>query len=272
MASLTEGLTKETRKNLFGNADLNMLWTCPSDPRFPYWVHVPDSFYEEENPHYQLAVLVHGTGCATEHYVRLAKKWADEHNVAILAPLFPSGVVVHDDFNAYKMVHQDGIFYDQVLLNMIDDMAARYEGCIETEKFFLFGHSGGGQFVHRFLYLHPDRLKAVNIGASGRPTYLDFEENFYWGVKDFKQVFGQELDLPAIRKVPVIIVVGEKDNLFIGDSKYGTNRVDRMKTLQQNYLDNGVETVELAIIPGIAHEDGDAERIATAAAFFEKYL
>ena len=118
MASLTEGLTKETRKNLFGNADLNMLWTCPSDPRFPYWVHVPDSFYEEENPHYQLLVLVHGTGCATEHYVRLAKKWADEHNAAILAPLFPSGVVVHDDFNAYKMVHQDGIFYDQVLLNM----------------------------------------------------------------------------------------------------------------------------------------------------------
>jgi hypothetical protein len=112
----------------------------------------------------------------------------------------------------------------------------------------------------------------VNIGAPGRPTYLDFEENFYWGVKDFKQVFGQELDLPAIRKVPVIIVVGEKDNLFIGDSKYGTNRVDRMKTLQKNYLDNGVETVELAIIPGIAHEDGDAERIATATAFFEKYL
>ena len=89
---------------------------------------------------------------------------------------------------------------------MIDDMAARYEGCIETEKFFLFGHSGGGQFVHRFLYLHPDRLKAVNIGAPGRPTYLDFEENFYWGVKDFKQVFGQELDLPAIRKVPVILL------------------------------------------------------------------
>ncbi len=271
MAGLTEGLTKETRKNLFGNADLNMLWTCPADPRFPYWVHVPDSYYETEDPHYQLLVIIHGTACATEEYVELAKKWSDEHNVAVLAPLFPSGVVVRDDFNAYKMMRQDGIFYDQILLNMVDDMAARYEG-IEKDKFFLFGHSGGGQYVNRFLYLHPERLKACMIGAPGRPTFLDPEEDFYWGIRNFREVFGQEINMEEVREVPILIAVGEKDVLFIGDSKYGNNRVARMQTLKKNFEDNGVKTVELEIIPGIAHADGDAERIETATRFFEKYL
>ena len=69
MNSLSENLTSEEKKNLFGNAYLNMLWHCPSDPRFPYWVHLPDSYYEENDPHYRLLVIIHGTGCAVESYI-----------------------------------------------------------------------------------------------------------------------------------------------------------------------------------------------------------
>lgn len=84
-----EGLTPEMKKNLFGNAYLNMLWHCPSDTRFPYWVHLPDCYYDEPPPHYQLMVIIHGTGCAVEGYLNAAKAWADAHKVALLAPLFP---------------------------------------------------------------------------------------------------------------------------------------------------------------------------------------
>lgn len=269
--ALNEGLTKEERRNLFGNADLNMLWMCPSDPRFPYWVHVPDSYYEEEDPHYSLMVIIHGTGCAVENYLHCARQWADEHHVALLAPLFPSGAVVRDDFNAYKLLRSDGIQYDRILLAMIEDMTKRYDG-IDAEKFFLFGHSGGGQFVNRFLFLHPQRLKACMIGAPGRPTFLNFEEDFFWGVQNFREVFDKELDLEAVREVPVLIAVGELDDKFIGESPYGTNRVARMMSLQRNLLQNGVKTVQLVIIPGIEHADGDQERIDAATAFFEGYL
>ncbi len=72
MTSLSAGLTDETRKNLFGDADLNMLWSCVGDPRFCYWVHVPTS-YNEDSETYGLMVIVHGTGCATENYVREAR-------------------------------------------------------------------------------------------------------------------------------------------------------------------------------------------------------
>lgn len=47
---LATNLTLEQQKNLFGNAYLNMLWHCPTDLRFHYWVHLPDYYYDEEEP------------------------------------------------------------------------------------------------------------------------------------------------------------------------------------------------------------------------------
>ena len=67
----------------------------------------------------------------------------------------------------------------------------------------MFGHSGGGQFTNRFLFAHPERLKAVSIGAPGRPTFLNFEEDYFWGVRDFEKYFDKKLDLEAVRKIPV---------------------------------------------------------------------
>ncbi len=268
--SLTSNLTSEMRKNLFGNAYLNMLWHCPADPRFHYWVHLPDCYYDEENPSYQLLVIIHGTGCAIEGYLKAAKAWADQHHVALLAPMFPGGLLDSEDFNSYKMLSCDGIRYDNILLSMIEDMRKRYPG-IQTDKFFMFGHSGGGQFVNRFLLVHPERMKAVSIGAPGRPTYLNLEDDYFWGVRDFKNYFDKELDIKAVAQVPVQLTVGEFDTKFIGDSPYGTNRVDRMKSLKANLESHGVET-ELQIIPGFAHEGGEKERVQTAQRFFEKYL
>lgn len=267
---LASNLTLEQQKNLFGNAYLNMLWHCPTDQRFPYWVHLPDCYYDEKDPHYKLLVIIHGTGCAVEDYVRHAKELADRDHVAVLAPLFPGGLIQRDDFNSYKLLSCDGVRYDQILLDMIDDMAKRYPG-VETDKFFLFGHSGGGQFVNRFLFAHPEKLRACAIGAPGRPTFLNPDEDYFWGPRDFKNYFGHDVDLAAVQKVPVLVIVGENDTKFIGDSPYGDNRVARMKSLQKNLQDHGVHT-ELTILPGFAHEGGEKERVQAAQHFFEAYL
>lgn len=263
---LVSNLTLEQQKNLFGNAYLNMLWYCPTDQRFSYWAHLPDSYYGEKNPDYRLMVIIHGTGCAVEDYIREAKELADQNHIAILAPLFPGGLIDHDDFNSYKLLSCDGIRYDQILLDMVEDMANRYPG-IHTDRFFLFGHSGGGQFTNRFLFAHPDRLLAVSIGAPGRPTFLDLNEDYFWGVRDFKEYFGKSVDIEAVKQIPVQITVGENDTKFIGDSPYGTNRVERMKSLQKNLEDWGVKT-ELQILPGFGHEGGERERVRTAQEFF----
>ena len=270
MTTLANGLTDEIRKNLFGDADLNMLWSCVGDPRFCYWVHVPSS-YNEYNETYGLMVIVHGTGCATENYVREARTWCDEHHFAVLAPMFPSGIIDHNDFNAYKLLNCDGIRYDYVLLDMVKEMKDRYSR-IDADKFFLFGHSGGGQYVERFLLAHPEKLKAVSIGAPGRPTFIDPDTDYFWGTRNFREIFDKDLDLDRIREVPVQITVGEKDVKFIGESPYGNCRVERMKSLQKNFLEHGVRTVELEILPGLEHADGGDVRVHTAQHFFERYL
>ena len=267
---LDSNLTPEMRKNLFGNAYLNMLWHCQSDPRFHYWVHLPDCYYDEENPKYELVIIIHGTGCAVEGYLKAARKYADEHHMALLAPMFPGGLLQRDDFNSYKLLSCDGIRYDQVLLSMVDEMGKRYPG-VKTDKFFLFGHSGGGQYANRFLFVHPERLKAVSIGAPGRPTYLNMEEDYFWGVRDFKNYFDKDLDLEAIRKVPVQITVGELDVKYIGDSSYGTNRVERMKSLEKNLKEHGISAC-LKILSGLEHADGGKERVETAQEFFLGFM
>lgn len=271
MGELDKNLTSETEKNLFGNAELNMLWACAADPRFCYRVHVPDYYREEAGCRLRLMVLIHGTGCAIEDYIAEARSWADRCHVAILAPLFPSGMIERADFNSYKLLSAGGIRYDQILLSMLDEMAERYPG-IQTDKFLLFGHSGGGQFANRFLLVHPARLEAVSIGAPGRPTFLNFSEDYFWGVRNFREVFDKELDITAVRNVPVQITVGELDTKFIGESPYGANRVARMESLRRNFEENGIKTVEMRRIPGIEHADGNHERIQAATAFFEKYL
>ncbi len=271
MNVLSDHLSNKVKQNLFGNADLNMLWSCQAAPQFCYWVHVPDSYREQKNSHFNLLVIIHGTGCAVENYMQVAKKWADQHQTAILAPLFPSGLIDRGDFNSYKLLACDGIRYDQVLLAMIREMQERYPG-VKGEQFFLFGHSGGGQFTNRFLFVHPDKLKAVSIGAPGRPTFIDFNTDYFWGVRDFQTIFDKKMDLDAVKEVPIQIMVGELDTKYIGESPYGTNRVERMRSLESNLKKNGVKQVEFKIIPGIGHEDGDRERIEACSAFFEKFL
>ena len=264
-------MTEEIRKNMYGNAWLHMLWPCPGDARFCYWAYVPETYAEETDPHYQLLVLIHGTGCATEYNVSAARKWADANHVAILAPLFPGGMAGKDDLNSYKLVSAGGIRYDEILLSEIEDMKNRYPG-VETEPFFLFGHSAGGQFVERFTMAHPDKVKAVAIGAPGNPTYIDFAEDYFWGVRDFKKYFEREFDLAVFREVPMLFVIGEKDTKFIGNSPYGSNRMERIHCLQKNFLENGVKSVELEVIPDIAHIDGAKKRIMAATRFFTRFL
>jgi poly(3-hydroxybutyrate) depolymerase len=87
-----------------------------------------------------------------------------------LAPLFPSGIIDPSDEDNYKFIKYHDIRFDHVLLAMIDEVAIKYR--VNKDRFLLHGFSGGGQFVHRFFYLHPKRLMGVSIGAPGRITYL----------------------------------------------------------------------------------------------------
>ena len=148
---------------------------------------------------------------------------------------------------------------------MVEQVAERYR--VRKDRFMMHGFSGGGQFAHRFFYLHPDRLRAVSIGAPGTVTLPD-QRDWWVGTGGMETVFGKPLRLGLMRDVAVQYVIGsedtetwdvtvsEKSNLWrpgINDS--GATRIDRLRSLESALAGHGIQG-RFDIVPGVAHEGG----------------
>jgi predicted peptidase len=203
-----------------------------NDQRISYTLYVPPEHYNPDpkyvlhsdckdtlDPVYQrprlpLLVNIHGTGRSAEKCRDLLIPFANTEHVAVLAPLYPGGIDSDNDLDNYKVLRYKSLRSDIALLDILDEVATRWPG-IATEKVFMMGFSGGGQFVHRFMYLYPDRLHAVSVGAPGRVTYLDLELKWPKGIQNLEEVFGkgtvvEKAKVRALRGIQ--LVVGNADN------------------------------------------------------------
>ena len=269
MDILDQNLSALERKNLYEDSEQLMLWHCRSDPRFSYYVYIPESIYEKEPPLYKIVCIVHGTARSTEDYRQAYREFAEKNQFIIIMPLFPGGLFDNNDFNSYKLLAYKGVRYDLILLSMIDELSRKYR--IYKDKFFMSGFSGGGQFAQRFFYLHPKRLMGLCIGAPGRITYINDKVDYYWGTRDFNKIFDKEIEIEAMKNVPVQLLIGEKDVSFFGESPYGSNRMERMMNLKKNLEEHDIE-VQLDIMEGIAHSGYDNIKSKYQTEFFQKIL
>ncbi|KAL1890317.1 hypothetical protein Sste5346_008319 [Sporothrix stenoceras] len=207
---------------------------APEDPRVSYGLYVPPNKYstkytadatEEQkqdtskDDRLPLVVWVHGTGRDTSALTTDLAAFAEANNCAVLAPFFPANMDGPHDLDAYKMLRSKTLKSDKVLLAILDEVAIIWPG-ITTEKVYLGGFSGGGQFAHRFLYLYPERLAAVGVGAPGRATLLDDTQAWPNGIQDVDTIFGRTVDRAAIAKVAIQIAVGGNDNKIHGGPEF----------------------------------------------------
>lgn len=255
----------------------NAMFACKADPRFSYCHYAPPGFDAAPGNH-SLVVAIHGSGRNATAYRDAFRAFARYNKCVVLAPLFPIGVLGDDHADGYKYLAEGDVRYDQILLEMI----AEFEQALGARfgKFFLSGYSGGAHFAHRFLYLHPERLAGVAVGAPGGITRIDDTRDFWLGTRDFETRFGKPLDLHAIRQVPVHLMVGACDveeftyppqfAAFIeGMGDIGKNRIERNALLYANYRDNGLD-VRQTVVPKLAH-DG-VRFVPVVADFFEGVL
>jgi poly(3-hydroxybutyrate) depolymerase len=236
------------------------LFASQVDQRLHYCLYVPHALTEDDKA--PLIVIQHGTARTATKYRNAFRDFADKHGVVILTPVFPAGLVDPDDIHNYKFIEYRGIRFDRLLLAIVDEVADRFP--VAPERFYLHGFSGGGQFTHRFLYLHPDRLAAASIGAPGRITQLDHTLPWWLGTKDFEERFGQPIDFDALRRVPIQLVVGAADtetweinnpgdsNWMDGAEQTGQTRVERLRTLERNYRAHGLQ-VTFDLVEGVGH-------------------
>ncbi|TVY84448.1 hypothetical protein LSUE1_G003798 [Lachnellula suecica] len=245
------------------------------DPRVSYSLFVTPEHYNPNPasplhtlPLIPLLIVVHGTSRRTSQLLSKLVAFAHSQRCAVLCPMFPA------------VLSSRTLRSDVAVLGMLEEVAQRWPG-IDARKVFMMGFSGGGQFVHRFLYLNPERLQAVSVGAPGRVTRLDETLSWPAGVKDVEEKFEKKIDKEKIMAVRNIqLVVGSEDNEVhggkdfwawrdemndtsrpkkIGKSSGGdgmeTMRMGRLETLQklqESWRVDGIEA-QLDIIPGVAH-------------------
>lgn len=239
------------------------IFASRADPRFSYCTYVPPHLEMATHP-MRLVVVVHGTGRAFTGYRDAFAEFAKWNDCIVLCPLFPAGPQGDGNRDGFKHLREADIRYDEILLGMVDEVAAKF-GC-DFSTFALFGYSGGGQFVNRFGLLHPERLWALSIGAPGSVTLLDFQQDWWVGVRDFEQRFGKRLNVEALRQVPVHMVVGKADietweithreggKFYMpGANDAGQTRPERLETLRQSFADNGV-AVQLDVVDNVPHD------------------
>jgi len=239
------------------------LFASKADPRFHYCLYVPPQV--GRGAKVDLLVAVHGT--TRTSFLEFRDGFAEFgrwNNVAVLCPVFPVGVRGDGARSGYKYMAEGDIRYDRVLLDMVAEVAAKYDQ--DWSRFAVFGFSGGGHFAHRMAILHPEKLWAASIGAPGSVTLLDPTRDWWVGVRDLKERFGIAFDAGALAKVPVQMLVGDADletweithqpgstYWMDGANDAGRTRPERLKALAESFRAAGVN-VQLDLVPGVSHD------------------
>lgn len=249
------------------------------DARFSFALARPD---DTASPLRGFVVGVHDSERQWECFLEGFGRFAIEHHFAVVVPIFTEGPLGDGNPDGYKLLIEQELRYDRILNGMLDQ-AAMHTSCREPVV-MMHGYSGGAQFVHRYLLLHPERLAGVSIAAPGEVTLPDDSLVWWAGVGDAQSLFERPVDWGAVSQVPIHLAVGERDesteqlsvqppSRFWKDEleRLNSNRKDRLNTLHRALSEVGAMS-QLEILPGVGHSDGQQLAMARAAAFFEVAL
>lgn len=224
-------------------------------PPLRYFLYVPPGVGKDA----PVLVSVHGISRNAEIHVRRFARRADRYGVVVVAPLFDA-----QHYPGYQRLGLSGGRADLALNAMLEELG-RCVG-VDTSKVFLFGYSGGGQFVHRYAMAYPERVEAVAVGAAGWYTFPDPDRRFPFGTAPHRKLHELRFDETAFLRIATHVLVGEDDVVRDRairqtehlDRQQGSNRVERgrrwveamTQAAQRHHLDTEFRFISL---PGSDH-------------------
>jgi predicted esterase len=209
----------------------------------------------------QILVTMHGMGDSGQNFCQSMIPVAERNGWIIVSPTFK----YHDYKNPDSSLQDDLTFLPK-LTNILDNVPAR-TGIATRNKVFLFGFSRGGQAVHRFATLFPERVAAVALNSAGSYT-LPLNSMLVngrsqnlpmpYGVANMAALTGHAFDFATFKQIPFRIAVGgadinPDDTPRAWDAYDGLTRVDRA-TNYTRILQNLGLTATLAVYPGVGHQ------------------
>lgn len=173
-----------------------------SDSQQEYYIYIPRSGSKNT----ATFVTVHGISRNALEHARSFVPYAEYYGVTLIAPLFPKS-----RFPNYQQM--GGTRQEQradIALNEIINEVGKLTQA-NTNKLYLFGFSGGAQFVHRYMMAYPERVEKIVVGAAGWYTFPDSAHQFPLGIKPAQDLADLHFDPEKFLMVPAFVLVGEKD-------------------------------------------------------------
>jgi poly(3-hydroxybutyrate) depolymerase len=207
-------------------------------------------------------VLIHGISRNVDELIQAFMPLAERYGVVLVAPLFSER-----EMPAYQRLgYRRDIRLsepDAVLHSILQEVALQTGAW--TERVYLFGYSGGGQFVHRYAMAYPARVRAVVLGAPGWYTFPDHDTAFPRGLHT-GEALPLRLEPTQFLRIPMAVFVGSEDDQrdvalntqTAVDRRQGRNRIERgrrwLAAMQAAAAGCGYPTrYEFRLLPGCGH-------------------
>ncbi len=179
-----------------------------------YYVYVPIKAIKNIK-NAKLLVSVHGysgrlqSRRGTRRVKRAAKRWrkvANRLGIIVLAPQFDR----HRFKNDYQRLNIRGPRADIRLNTLVAIIGKRFPG-MNTKKIYFFGFSGGGQFVHRYAALHPEKIAKAVAGGAGWYMWPDKRYIYPVGIRVPSRYKDFKIKLKELCSVKLLVLVGKMD-------------------------------------------------------------
>jgi poly(3-hydroxybutyrate) depolymerase len=245
-------------------------------PALPVWYLRPEGTPADA----PMVFVMHGVRRDADRYLTEWVATAREHGFVIVVPEFPSKAF--PGANGYNF---GGVFdkegqerpraqWSYSAIEPIFDAVREIEA-LTAPKYWLFGHSAGAQFVHRYAMLGLGKRMQGAISANAG-SYMFATEEVRWpfGVAGAP---GDHFDFTRAFAAPLVLLLGDADNDSAHPSLPHQPEADRQGPHRfargQNFYAQAREAAKkdklklqwsCLIAPGVAHENGKMADFAAA--------
>lgn len=233
----------------------------------PVWYFVPPEVPADA----AIVFVMHGTNRDPDRYRNDWMPHAAKHRFVLVVPEFSKEQFPGNEgynFGGTVDARNRPLSSDQWAFPLIERIFDHVRADLgnRSERYHLYGHSAGAQFVHRFLYYVPHaRVANVVAANSGWYTLPDPTIDFPYGLR------GSRVPEQAVRAMlqrPLVVLLGTADNdpqhrqlrRSAGAMKQGPHRLARgqffFAAAQRRAAEMKVPFGwQLALAPGIGHSD-----------------
>ncbi|TRO66810.1 alpha/beta hydrolase [Christiangramia sabulilitoris] len=176
------------------------------------WTYKPENWKNRD----RILFVMHGGGRNADDYLDAWKEISEKNNVLVIVPEF------ENKFSKYTTNdYQEGNLFTffgsrnpkeewayQVIENIFDQI--KKTNSITNENYNIFGHSAGGQFVHRMIMLMPEaRIENAIAANAGFYTLPEEDLEYPYGLKN-TPITDSSIKESFTKKLTILL--GENDN------------------------------------------------------------